>query len=86
MGTTRSPCCVWRKLPKEAPAASVHSLEGFGEASRMLRDRYSVPVGGAECVPEWLTANVRPGGAPPDGKSLNLELARLDLSCLGDRS
>lgn len=57
-----------------------------GEASRMLRDRYSVPVGGAECVPEWLTANVRPGGAPPDGKSLNLELARLDLSCLGDRS
>ena len=56
-----------------------------GEASRMLRDRYGVPAGGAECVPEWLTANVPPGGAPPDGESLNLELARLDLSCRGDQ-
>lgn len=51
-----------------------------GEASRMLRVRYGVPVGGLECVPEWLTANVRPGGPPPDGESLNLDLARLDLS------
>jgi hypothetical protein len=50
------------------------------EASRMLRDRYGVPVGGAEYVPQWLIANVRPGGAPPDDESLNLDLARLDLS------
>jgi hypothetical protein len=50
------------------------------EASRMLRDRYGVPVGGLECVPEWLTANVRPRGAPPDSESLTLDLARLDLS------
>lgn len=57
-----------------------------GEASRMLRDRYGVPVGGAECVPEWLTGNVRPGGPPPDSQSLNLDLARLDLSRWGDRS
>ena len=49
----------------------------------MLRDRYGVPVGGMERVPEWLTANVRPGGAPPDSESLNLDLARLDLSCRG---
>jgi hypothetical protein len=56
---------------------------GLGEASRMLRESYGVPVGGMECVPRWLTANVRPGGAPPDGESLNLDLARLDLSCLG---
>ena len=57
-----------------------------GEASRMLRDRYGIPVGGAECVPEWLTANVRPGGPPPDSESLDLDLARLDLSCRGDPS
>ena len=49
----------------------------------MLRDRYGVPAGGMECVPEWLTANVRPGGPPPDAESLNLDLARLDLSCRG---
>jgi hypothetical protein len=40
-----------------------------GEASRMLRDRYGVPVGGAECVPQWLTANVRPGGPPPTARA-----------------
>ena len=56
------------------------------EASQMLRDRYGVPVGGAECVPEWLTANARPSGPPPDSESLNLDLARLDLSRRGDRS
>jgi hypothetical protein len=59
---------------------------GHGEASRMLRDRYGVPVAGMECIPQWLTANVRPGGPPPDSQSLNLDLARLDLSCRGDRS
>ena len=56
------------------------------EASGALRDRYGVPVGGVECAPEWLTANVRPGGVPPDSESLNLDLARLDLSCRGDRN
>ena len=55
------------------------------EASGALRDRYGVPVGGVECAPEWLTANVRPGGVPPDSESLNLDLARLDLSCRGER-
>jgi hypothetical protein len=57
-----------------------------GEASRMLRDRYGVPVGGMECVPEWLTANVRPGGPPPDSESLSLDLALLDLSCPAGRT
>jgi hypothetical protein len=52
----------------------------------MLRDRYGVPVAGMECVPRWLTENVRPGGAPPDDKSLNLDLARLDLSWQRGRS
>jgi hypothetical protein len=52
---------------------------GPGEAARMLRDRYGVPAGGMERVPQWVTANVRPGGAPPDTESLNLDLARLDL-------
>jgi hypothetical protein len=56
------------------------------EAARTLRDRYGVPVRGLECVPEWLTANVRPGGPPPGSESLNLDLARLDLSCRGDRT
>jgi len=49
------------------------------EASRMLRDCYGVPVGGVECIPEWVTANVRPGGGPPDGEGLSLDLARLNL-------
>jgi hypothetical protein len=53
------------------------------EPSRMLRDRYGAPVGGMECVPQWLTANVRPGGAPPEDESLNLNLARLVRSCHG---
>ena len=56
------------------------------EASRTLRDRYRVPVGGAECVPQWLTANVRLGGAPPDDENLNLDLTRLDLSCQGTKA
>ena len=63
------------------PATGWHGQAAPDEASRMLRDRYGVPVGGAECVPRWLTANVRRRGAPPDGESLNLDLARLDLSC-----
>jgi hypothetical protein len=57
-----------------------------GEASPMLRDRYGVPAGGMENVPQWVTANVRPGGPPPDSESLNLDLARLNLSCRRDRS
>jgi hypothetical protein len=56
---------------------------GHGKASRMLRDRYGVAVTGVECVPQWLTANVRPGGPPPDSQSLNLDLARLDLPSRG---
>jgi hypothetical protein len=52
----------------------------------MLRDRYGVPVGGMESVPQWLTANARPGGPPPDSESLNLDLARLNLSCRGTES
>ena len=68
------------------PGSGWPGQDGPGEASWMLRDRYGVPVGAAECVPEWLTANVRPGGPPPDRESLNLDLARLGLSCRGDRS
>ena len=59
---------------------------GSGDAARMLRDRYEVEADGMECVPQWLTANVRPGGAPPDSENLNLDLARLDLSGHGERS
>jgi len=56
------------------------------EVSRILRERYGVPVGGAEGVPEWLAKNARLGGPPPDDESLNLDLARLDLSCRGNRN
>jgi hypothetical protein len=38
------------------------------EASRMLHDRYGVPAGGMDCAPGSLTANVRPGGPPPDSE------------------
>jgi len=51
----------------------------LNEASRLLRDCYGVPVGGVECIPEWVTANVRPGGGPPDGEGVSLDLARLNL-------
>src|SRR5262249_11284101 len=53
---------------------------GSSDAARTLRDRYGVEAGGMECAPQWLTANVRPGGAPPDSENLSLDLARLDLS------
>jgi hypothetical protein len=68
------------------PSSSWRGETVPGEASRMLRERYGVPVDGLECVPEWLTANVRPGGPPPDSESLNLDLARLDLLRGGNRS
>jgi len=68
------------------PDSSWPDQAGHDEASRMLRDRYSVPAGGMECVPQWLTANARPGGPPPDNASLTLDLARLDLPSRGGRS
>jgi hypothetical protein len=33
-------------------------------AKRLLGERYGVPVGGLEEVPEWLTGNLRAGGPP----------------------
>lgn len=63
------------------PATGWPGAAATREAARMLRERYGVPAGGTECVPRWLTANARPSGPPPDGESLSLDLARLDLSC-----
>src|SRR5262249_35002194 len=68
------------------PDSSWPDQAGHDEASRMLRDRYGVPAGGMECVPQWLTANARPGGPPPDNASLTLDLARLDPPSRGGRS
>ncbi|GAA4460270.1 hypothetical protein [Phytohabitans houttuyneae] len=48
-------------------------------AKRMLRERYGVPVGGLDSVPEWVTGNQRDAGRPLDETSLDLDLRRLDL-------
>jgi hypothetical protein len=44
--------------------------------SRLLAERYGVPVGGIEDVPEWVIRNVRNGGSPPH------DLPDLDLDAL----
>lgn len=52
---------------------------GLGAAKRLLRERYRVPVGGLDGVPDWVTGNQRGAGRPPDEVSLDLDLDRLDL-------
>jgi hypothetical protein len=49
----------------------------LAEAKRVLSARYGVPVGGLEEVPEWVTANRRPEGPPPEDATLDLDA--LDL-------
>jgi hypothetical protein len=48
-------------------------------AKRMLHERYGVPVGGLDLVPDWVTGNQRDAGPPPDDVSLDLDLDRFDL-------
>ena len=67
------------------PDSSGAGKAALDDTSRMLRDRYGVPVAGMECAPGWLTANRRPGGPPPDDESLDLDLARLNLSGHGNQ-
>jgi hypothetical protein len=45
----------------------------------ILRDRYCVPVSRMDVVPQWVTANDRRGGGPPDDADLKLDLERLGL-------
>jgi hypothetical protein len=49
------------------------------EAKRLLGERYGVPVGRLEEVPPWVTGNLRAGGPPPDGVTIDLDesVARL---------
>ena len=51
----------------------------FSAAARLLRERYRVPVGGLEDVPNWVKQNRRDQGPPPDGVNLDLDLDKLDL-------
>jgi hypothetical protein len=46
---------------------------------RVLAERYAVPVGGLEEVPEWVTRNERDQGPPGGDTSLALDLSKLDL-------
>jgi hypothetical protein len=48
-------------------------------AARRLHQRYGVPVGGLDGVPDWVIGNQRAGGRPPDEVSLDLDVSRLDL-------
>jgi hypothetical protein len=48
-------------------------------ARRMLRERYGVPVGGLDTVPDWVVGNRRPGGPPSDDVNLTLDVGRLNL-------
>jgi hypothetical protein len=54
-----------------------------GQIPQIRRPDVHKVCGQMSAFPEWLTANVRYGGPPPDNDSLNLDLARLDLSCRG---
>jgi hypothetical protein len=45
----------------------------LGDAKRLLGDHYGVAVGGLEDVPDWVTGNLRAGGPPPDGATLELD-------------
>jgi hypothetical protein len=54
-------------------------------ARRTLHERYGVPVGGLQGVPDWVTGNQRDAGRPPDEVDLDLDLDRLDLG-LDNRS
>jgi hypothetical protein len=47
-------------------------------ASRSLRERYGVPVGGLDQVPEWVMRNHRLAGPPPDDAALDLDMLDLD--------
>jgi len=48
-------------------------------AVAILRDRYCVPVSKMDVVPQWVIANDRQGGGPPDDADLKLDLERLGL-------
>jgi hypothetical protein len=51
-------------------------------AKRMLHERYGVPVGGLDGVPDWVTGNQRDAGRPPDEVNLTLDLGRLNLGAV----
>ena len=46
---------------------------GLARATRRLAEHYAVPVGGLEDVPDWVTANLRGEGPPPEGATLDLD-------------
>jgi hypothetical protein len=48
-------------------------------AKRQLYDRYGVPISGLEAVPDWVTANLRSEGPPPDEATLDLDMLVLHL-------
>ena len=48
-------------------------------ASRSLRERYGVPVGGLEEVPPWVEENRRHQGPPPEDLDLQLDIDKLDI-------
>jgi hypothetical protein len=48
-------------------------------AKRMLHERYGVPVGGLDSVPDWVTGNQRQAGRPSGEVNLDLDLDRLNL-------
>lgn len=49
------------------------------EATRLVAERYGVPVGDLVDVPEWVRDNSRCEGPPPDDVTLDLDLETLGL-------
>jgi hypothetical protein len=47
------------------------------DVTRLLRQRYRVPVGGLDDVPAWVTGNRRDQGPPSDRVKLDLDLGKL---------
>jgi hypothetical protein len=56
------------------------AMPTLDEAVQVLSHRYRVAVGGMDLVPQWVTANERQQGGPPEDADFHLDLGRLGMS------
>jgi hypothetical protein len=61
------------------PESAWRDERALRRARSLLGERYRVPVGALDDVPDWLIGNRRDQGPPSDEVNLDLDLAKLDL-------